>query len=81
MTDFPVHHLCAALHRQVGSFESDAKYWLNELAKLKQFGFAAGTLPMLQLADDARNLRQLADVIEKQRETLTNPERKEYATQ
>ena len=80
MADYPIHHLCAALHAQVGSFESDAKYWLNELAKLRQFGFAAGTLPMLQMADDVRNLRQLAAAIEKQREELTKQE-KEHATQ
>jgi hypothetical protein len=73
--NYPVHHLCAALHAQVGSFESDAKYWLNELAKLRQFGFAAGTLPMLQMADDVRNLRQLAAAIEKQHQLLMQPEK------
>ena len=73
--NYPIHHLCAALHAQVGSFESDARYWLNELAKLRQFGFAAGTLPMLQMADDVRNLRMLATAIEKQREELMQPEK------
>jgi hypothetical protein len=72
---FPVHHLCASLHVQVGSFESDAKHWLAELAKLHEFGFAPTTLPMLQMADDERNLRQLADAIKQQREKLTKPEK------
>jgi hypothetical protein len=75
VTDYPVHHLCNSLHVQTGSFVSDARYWLDELAKLRQFGFAAGTLPMLQMADDVRNLRMLATAIEKQHQLLMQPEK------
>jgi hypothetical protein len=79
MKTFPVHHLCNSLHVQTGSFVSDARYWLDELAKLHEFGFAAGTLPMLQMADDVRNLRMLAAAIEKQHQQLMQPE-KEHAS-
>jgi hypothetical protein len=75
VTDYPVHRLCNSLHAQTGSFVSDARYWLDELTKLRQFGFAAGTLPMLQMADDVRNLRMLATAIEKQHQLLMQPEK------
>jgi hypothetical protein len=68
---FPVHDICRDLHERTRLYEIDAKFWLHKLAEFGQSGFSAATLPMMRLADDERNLRQLADAIKKQREQLT----------
>jgi hypothetical protein len=68
--DFLVHSLCTSLHERTRFYEMDVKHYLERLAQLKQSGFSAATLPMMRLADDERNLRQLADAIKKQRDEL-----------
>ncbi len=73
--DYPVHNLCMSLHDQTNNYEADVKHWLRKLAELNEFGFAAGTLPVLQLIADARKLRGLADMIDVQVQQLTRKER------
>jgi hypothetical protein len=79
--NFPVHDLCQNIHDRANLFEADVKHWLRDLAKLKQFGFAAETTPMLQLEADAGVLRQLANALDEHRKQLTQPQRTEHATQ
>ena len=71
MSQFPVHHICADLHSRTNMFEMDAKHYLEKLAALKQSGFDAGTLPIMQLAHDAGMLQHLADRIDAMRTELT----------
>lgn len=68
---FAVHHICTDLHSRTNMFEMDAKYYLERLAMLQQFGFEIGTLPMMQMQADSRALRALADAIDAQRNELT----------
>ncbi len=80
MADFRVHTLCADLHSRTNLYEMDVRYWLEKLAETGQSGFSTETLPMLQLAADARTLRYWADLIDKRYQQLTQQEL-EHATQ
>jgi hypothetical protein len=71
MSQYPVHRICADLHHRTNMFEMDAKFYLHQLAELRQSGFDPGTTPMRQLAVDAKALRDLVDAIDAQRNELT----------
>ncbi len=71
MNKFPVHRICADLHTRTNLYEMDAKYYLHQLAELRQSGFDPNTVPMRQLAVDSKALRDLVDAIDAQLQELT----------
>lgn len=72
---FPVHRLAASIRNQTNNYEKDMKYWLHKLNALNASGFSVDSIPMIQLATDAKTLQTIADAIETARFLLIQPER------
>jgi hypothetical protein len=73
-----VRLLCNAIRSRTNNYTVDIKHWLYDMGKLNECGWSSDALPMLQLANDIKELRELADAMEDMHCTLIlpKPERK-----
>jgi hypothetical protein len=69
-----VRLLCNAIRSRTNNYTVDIKHWLYDLGKLNEHDWSSDALPMLQLANDIKELRVLADAMEDMHCTLILPQ-------
>ena len=70
-----VRKLCLAIRTRTDNYGVDMRHWLHDLENLAESGWARDALPILQLKNDANELRKLAHAIESIRIELIKPEK------
>jgi hypothetical protein len=72
LANHPTHRACEFIHEHTNRYEFAVKMHLEKIRIYDETGFSSETLSVIQMANDAKVLRYLADKLDEQIKRLTD---------
>ena len=72
LANHPTHRACEYIHEHTNRFEWAIRQHLEKIRIYDETGFSSETLSVIQMANDAKVLRELADKLDERIKRLTH---------